>query len=95
MSLAVKPALAAVALLFTALPLGGALAVGDGECREYATAAIRQVHIMHEHAACNRGTGSRWSSDWNIHYRWCREVNFEQIGAERDARTNWLRACGH
>lgn len=93
MSLAVKPALAAAALLFITAPLSGALAVGNEECREYATAAIRQVHEMHEFKACNRGTGPRWSGDWNLHYSWCRGANFEAIGAERDARTNWIRSC--
>lgn len=93
MSVAMKPALTAAALLFIAVPFSGALAVGDGECREYATAAVRQVYEMHEFAACNRGQGDRWSSNWNVHYQWCRGANFEQIGAERDARTNWIRSC--
>ena len=68
-------------------------AVDDHDCREYAIAAIRQVHKMHEIRACDRGQGTRWSDDWNVHYQWCRGASFEAVGAERDARTNWLRSC--
>jgi len=94
MSAVRKPAVAAAILVLAlGVPITGALAVGDNECREYATAAVRQVHLMHEHRACDRGIGPRWTEDWNVHYSWCRGASFEQIGAERDARTNWLRAC--
>jgi hypothetical protein len=94
MSLDLKSPLAAItaALLF-GLPMTSAHAADDHDCREYATAAVRQVHQMHEIRACNRGQGTRWSDDWNVHYQWCRGVSFEAIGAERDARTNWLRSC--
>ena len=94
MSLVSKPALAVTA---AALPLclqfSDARAAGDETCKEYATAAVRQIHLMHEHPACNRGTGARWVEDWNVHYQWCRGASFEAIGAERDARTNWLHSC--
>ena len=82
------------ALVLSLVPVAESLALGDETCREYSTAAIRQVREMHEYSACNRGQGPRWSNDWNFHYRWCRGVSsFEEIGAERDARTNWLRSC--
>lgn len=94
MSLAFKLALvAAAAALQIGLVTSTALAADDHDCREYAVAAIRQVHEMHEFRACDRGQGARWSDDWNVHYQWCRGASFQAIGAERDARTNWLRSC--
>ncbi len=94
MSLFVKPALAATAaVLLLGTQLSGARAASDPVCRDYATAAVRQVRLMHEHPACNRGMGTRWTDDWNVHYQWCLNANYQQIGAERDARTNWLRFC--
>jgi hypothetical protein len=90
----VKPTLAVLAAaLLCGLGASAAYAVDDHDCREYAVAAIRQVHEMHEFRSCDRGRGSRWSDDWNMHYQWCRGTSFEAIGAERDARTNWLRSC--
>jgi hypothetical protein len=92
------PALKSVVAVATAAFVIGlsateAGAVDDRDCRDYATAAIRQVHQMHEFAACNRGQGTRWSDDWNVHYQWCRSASPDAIGAERNARTNWLRSC--
>jgi hypothetical protein len=94
MSIAVKPALAVTAaVLLVGLSMVSAHAVDDRDCREYAVAAVRQVHEMREIRSCDRGQGPRWADDWNMHYQWCRGVSFEAIGAERDARTNWLRTC--
>lgn len=97
MSFVVKPVLAAAAaVLLLGTQFSDAYAVGDGASKDYATAAVRQVRLMHEHPACDRGTGARRSDDWNVHYGWCRNSSFEMIGAERDARTNWLHSCsGH
>ena len=90
----VKSAFAAMtAMLATGLSATSAGAVDDRDCHDYATAAIRQVHQMHEFATCNRGQGTRWSDDWNVHYQWCRSAPPDAIGAERNARTNWLRSC--
>lgn len=89
-----KPSLAVVTtMLLLGLPSIGAHAASDAVCRDYATAAVRQVHLMHERPACDRGIGTRWAEDWNVHYQWCRDASYEAIGAERDARPNWLRAC--
>jgi hypothetical protein len=94
MSRALKTMLAiAAAASSLGLSTSDAKAAGDRECREYAVAAIRQIHQMHEFRSCDRGQGPRWSDDWNLHYQWCRGASFEAIGAERDARTNWLRSC--
>jgi hypothetical protein len=95
MSFFVKPvrAVTAAALLL-GLQIPSAFAENDAVCRDYATAAIRQVHLMHEHPACNRGQGPRWNDDWNVHYSWCRQVSFHDMAIERDARTNWLHSCG-
>lgn len=87
-------AVAALALL--SISAGAAIAADDQVCRDYAVAAVRQVRVMHEIPACNRGMGARWTDDWNVHYQWCRGATYQQLGAERDARTNWLRSCrGH
>lgn len=94
MSRALKTVLAVIAAASSVgLSTTGARAVDDHDCREYAVSAIRQVHQMHEFRNCDRGIGPRWSEDWNGHYQWCRGASFQMIGAERDARTNWLRAC--
>ena len=94
MSLVVKPALAATAAAFLlCMQFSDARAAGDDVCKDYAVAAVRQVRLMHEHPACNRGIGARWTDDWNTHYQWCRNASYEQIGAERDTRTNWLHSC--
>jgi hypothetical protein len=92
MPLAVKPVTAAIVAALL-LGLSALPAAAADDCRDYATAAIRQVHQMHEFRACDRGQGSRWSDDWNVHYQWCRGASPEAIGAERNARTAWLRSC--
>jgi hypothetical protein len=88
-------AVAVAAFSLLSVAAGQALAAGHEACREYATEAVRQVHLMHEHAACNRGRGPRWSDNWRLHYEWCLGASWEAVVSERDARTNWLRACGH
>ena len=62
-------------------------------CRDYATAAVRQVEAARSIPACNRGTGPRWTTDYRVHFDWCLGANPGAVEAERAARTNWLRAC--
>jgi hypothetical protein len=65
-------------------------------CRDYATAAVRQVEAARSVPACNRGTGARWTTDFKVHFDWCAGAAPEAVEAERVARTNWLRSCrGH
>ena len=73
-----------------------AQAAPEGFCRDYATAAVRQVEAARSVPACNRGTGARWTTDFKVHFDWCRGAAPEAVEAERGARTNWLRSCrGH
>jgi hypothetical protein len=37
--------------------------------------------------------GARWSPEFSVHYEWCVGASFGAAGAERDARTRFLRAC--
>ena len=74
------------------LPLG-AHAADPGFCRDYATAAVRQVEISRSTAACNRGVGPRWTTDYRVHFDWCLGANPAAVEAERGARTNWIRSC--
>jgi len=62
-------------------------------CRDYATAAVRQVEAARSIPACNRGVGPRWTTDYRAHFDWCLGANPGAVEAERNARTNWLRAC--
>jgi hypothetical protein len=62
-------------------------------CRDYATAAVRQVEAARSIPACNRGVGPRWTTDYRVHFDWCLGANPAAVEAERAARTNWLRSC--
>jgi len=79
----------ALALL---VPLA-AQAAGPEFCRDYATAAVRQVELARSIPACNRGTGPRWTTDYKVHYDWCLGAAPPAVEAERNARTNWIRSC--
>jgi hypothetical protein len=83
----------ALVILASASP---AFAAGDGFCRDYARAAVRQVHGAMNHMRCVRHIdedSGRWSDDFEHHYRWCREVSREQADAEREARRDRLEHC--
>jgi hypothetical protein len=82
----------AVAALATAVPIC-AQAAGPEFCREYATAAVRQVELVRSVPACNRGTGPRWTIDYKVHFDWCLGAAPPAVEAERQARTNWIRSC--
>jgi hypothetical protein len=70
-----------------------AQAADPGFCREYATAAVRQVEVTKSIPACNRGTGPRWTVDYRVHFDWCLGAAPGAVEAERNARTNWIRSC--
>lgn len=80
------PALAALAPL-------AAQAANPGFCRDYATAAVRQVQLARSIPACDRGTGPRWTTDYRVHFDWCVGAAPAAVEAERNARTNWIRSC--
>jgi uncharacterized membrane protein len=81
------PALAIV------LPLT-AQAADPAFCRGYATAALNQVRGALSNQNCARGIqGTRWSSDFKVHFDWCLTQPASAAEAERVARTEYLRGC--
>ena len=62
-------------------------------CRDYATAAVRQVELSRSIPACNRGVEPRWTTDYKVHFDWCLGAAPAAVEAERQARTNWIRTC--
>ncbi len=63
-------------------------------CQDYARAALNQVRTALSNPHCAGGVqGNRWSSDFRVHYEWCRSQPYAAVGGERDARTAYLRAC--
>jgi hypothetical protein len=69
-------------------------AADPGFCRDYARAAVNQVRGALANPRCAAGMqGDRWSTAFPVHYEWCLGVSFEAAGAERDARTSYLRGC--
>jgi hypothetical protein len=88
-----------------ALAGGAALALGvvaaasaaDRDfCRAYAHAAVREVNYGLQFDRCRdmmAGQGDRWSTDWRVHYGWCRTVDGDQAASENAARHETLRQC--
>jgi hypothetical protein len=75
------------------MPLA-AQAADPASCRDYATAAIRQVRGTLNNPRCLPGLqGARWSADFQVHYNWCLGASYAAMGSERDARTAYLRGC--
>jgi hypothetical protein len=71
-----------------------AFAADPGFCNGYSTAAVRQVERAREWAACRPGLiGTRWSSDYRVHYSWCITARYEAAEEERHLRTEYLHSC--
>ena len=69
-------------------------AADPGFCRQYARAALIQARGGLSNPSCGGGLqGTRWSTDFAVHYEWCLGASFEAAASERDARTNYLRGC--
>lgn len=85
------------ALLVSALSLtlvtANAQAAGREFCRDYAVAALRQVHVVMETGCRVDADSPRWSTEWNVHFNWCRNVSRDQADDQRDARTHRIREC--
>ena len=80
--------------VFLICGLTGARAADPGFCKQYARAALNQVRGGLANPRCAAGLqGARWSSDFAVHYQWCLGASFGAAGAERDARTEYLRGC--
>ena len=88
-----KSLLACSLVAAAAIPLSTAQAAPAGFCRDYATAAVRQVELARSIPACNRGAGPRWTADYRVHFDWCLGAAPGAVEAERATRTNWLRNC--
>jgi hypothetical protein len=84
-------------LLLTSLTLilvPEAQAADPGFCRQYARAALIQVRGGLSEPACAAGMhGTRWSSDFAVHYEWCLGASSAAAGDETDARTRYLKGC--
>ena len=71
-----------------------ARAADPGFCRQYTQAALNQVRAGLSNSRCAGGLqGSRWSSEFAVHYEWCLGTSFGAASGERDARTSYLRSC--
>ena len=74
--------------------LTAAHAADPGFCKQYAQAALNQVRGGFSNPTCVGGLqGARWSPEFSVHYEWCLGASSGAAGAERDARTRFLRAC--
>ena len=74
--------------------LTDARAADPGFCRQYAKAALGQVRAALADPRCGADVqGVGWSTDFSVHYEWCLGASLDTAGAERDARTRYLRAC--
>ncbi|SDR95797.1 hypothetical protein [Bradyrhizobium canariense] len=74
--------------------LTGARAADPAFCKQYARAALVQVRGALENSRCGAGLqGARWSTEFPVHYEWCLGASLDATGAERDARTQYLKTC--
>jgi hypothetical protein len=74
--------------------LAAAHAADPGFCRQYARAALKQVQDGLSNPACGGALqGSRWSSDFAVHYEWCLGVSLRDVAEERDFRVRYLKKC--
>jgi hypothetical protein len=63
-------------------------------CKPYARAALVQVREGLASSRCGAGLqGTRWSTEFSVHYEWCLEASGEVIAAERDTRAKVLKGC--
>jgi hypothetical protein len=87
----------AVAFAFLVCGLTAAHAADPDFCKQYAKTALIQVRGGLSDPACGGGLqGTRWSTDFAVHYEWCLGVSLDAAGTERDTRTRYLRGCtGH
>jgi len=69
-------------------------AADPGFCKQYTQAALNQVRGGLANDRCAGSLqGARWSTEFAVHYEWCLGASMDAAGAERDARTRFLKAC--
>jgi hypothetical protein len=79
---------------FTVLLPFTARAADPAFCAGYTDAALNQVRAALSSPNCRAGAvGARWSPDRHVHFDWCRSQPPAAAGAERQARTDFLRGC--
>jgi hypothetical protein len=84
-------AAAAASMLLVEAP---ARAADPALCRQYARAALVQVRGGLASPRCGAGLqGTRWSTEFAVHYEWCLEAPRPAIAAEREARSRALKGC--
>ena len=96
MSKTLSIALAAAFVMIAAGALGPARAADREFCRDYARAALNQVRGASSHERCEwrmDRNETRWSSDYRVHFDWCRGVSRDQAQDEREARRRALEHC--
>jgi hypothetical protein len=93
MSKSLLTAACGAALLLSA---SSASAANAEFCRDYARAAVNQVRGAMSHGRCDwrrDRNPTRWSTDWKVHFDWCRGVSRDQADGERFARREALDHC--
>lgn len=85
----------AIALsIFIVSSVSAADAADPGFCKQYTQAALNQVRGGLANDRCAGSLqGARWSTEFAVHYEWCLGASMDAAGAERDARTRFLKAC--
>ena len=73
-------------------------AAGESFCRDYARAAVRQVHAVTDSGHCEwivrqDSDAGRWSTDWRSHYNWCLGASYDRANSEREARHRAVDRC--
>jgi hypothetical protein len=80
--------------IFIVLNVSAADAADPGFCKPYTQAALNQVRGGLANDRCAGSLqGARWSTEFAVHYEWCLGASVDAAGAERDARTRFLKAC--
>src|ERR1035438_7184879 len=84
-------------VLLVAGPMVPARAANPEFCRDYARAGVSQAReaLSYRRCAFRIENESRWSTDYRVHYDWCRGVSREQADRERGARSHMLERCVH
>ena len=63
-------------------------------CKQYARGALVQVRGGLASPRCGAGLqGTRWSTDFAVHYEWCLETPQPAVAAEQEARIKALKGC--
>jgi hypothetical protein len=83
-----------VLMLLLVAALAPVRAADPAFCKPYARAALVQVREGLASSRCGAGLqGTRWSTEFSVHYEWCLEASGDAIAAERDARAKVLKGC--